>query len=521
MTDELDEEAQLALAIQMSLGHDIHAVSENPAAPERPSGPFTNATLRNCATDSPIRPLYAFLFGSSPDAKDVGRWEVAQFQFADSPNCVKWGLVQFQGGPCGVLAALQGTLLSLLFFAPLSGDFFQKLLPDDAFWSRTSSPNEESVKDCGVFVDCVKSLREKRDFGNEKFSWLSLEIRKRCLAWCLAEILDRAKPSDSSSFVLWRAEIENGAEPYLRFPEPPVNAEDFGGVVRFAYAHFSSSAPGSILSLVLSLVSTRGLDKIKYSDMDDCETPLVARFGHCSQELVNLVLTGEGTSNCFDGVQDLGEGMLLKGVGGRDAVLPVGYLSQLEAMRYLTVGNKYKFPGNPIWVLGSPNHYTTLFALDAKIAQRDVGEELKDKVTDVFRRNGGDPEGGFASVDPCLRNTLIALMQLIRPGDNGVPLLSSTEADEIFAILGMDDIFMLSNLWDCVRSRALSDAPSEAHEFSLFLYDGQFPPGPSLRELRVTKSDLPPDLAMQDDDALVDTIKTRWSEILVEVREPF
>eukprot|EP00437_Effrenium_voratum_P060365 CAMPEP_0181505410 /NCGR_PEP_ID=MMETSP1110-20121109/58038_1 /TAXON_ID=174948 /ORGANISM="Symbiodinium sp., Strain CCMP421" /LENGTH=58 /DNA_ID=CAMNT_0023634383 /DNA_START=59 /DNA_END=231 /DNA_ORIENTATION=- len=52
--------------------------------------------------------------------------------------------------------------------------------------------------------------------------------------------------------------------------------------------------------------------------MDDPSTPLIGRFGHCSQELVNLMLIGEATSNVFDGTRWLGDdpstGFRLRGV---------------------------------------------------------------------------------------------------------------------------------------------------------------------------------------------------------------
>jgi len=40
-----------------------------------------------------------------------------------------------------------------------------------------------------------------------------------------------------------------------------------------------------------SLVFTRSLDQVK-KDMDDSSATLTATFGHCTQELMNLVLSG-------------------------------------------------------------------------------------------------------------------------------------------------------------------------------------------------------------------------------------
>jgi ubiquitin carboxyl-terminal hydrolase MINDY-3/4 len=68
---------------------------------------------------------------------------------------------------------------------------------------------------------------------------------------------------------------------------------------------------------------------------------VIGQFGHCTQELMNLLLTGEASSNVFDGqipmLEDGGAGadqLMLKGVRGR---ADVGYLSQLESLRYCEV----------------------------------------------------------------------------------------------------------------------------------------------------------------------------------------
>lgn len=117
----------------------------------------------------------------------------------------------------------------------------------------------------------------------------------------------------------------------------------------------------SVLDFVVSLVASRGIETV-LDDMDDPSTPLISRFGHCSQELLNLVLIGRATSNVFDGTHDLGDGaMLLRGVTEDVYDVQVGLLSELESLRYVTVGSRYKNPTNPVWIIGSPSHYTMLF----------------------------------------------------------------------------------------------------------------------------------------------------------------
>ena len=66
---------------------------------------------------------------------------------------------------------------------------------------------------------------------------------------------------------------------------------------------------------------------------DPTNTRLTSQFGHSSQELINLSLTGHATSNVFDDVLTL-LGSLGYGIQNHPAV---GYLTQLELLRYCEV----------------------------------------------------------------------------------------------------------------------------------------------------------------------------------------
>eukprot|EP00913_Durusdinium_trenchii_P016427 g15441.t1 len=55
------------------------------------------------------------------------------------------------------------------------------------------------------------------------------------------------------------------------------------------------AGPLGVLSFLFSVLSSRTVSAVR-EDMDDSTTPLIGRFGHCSQELVNLMLIGEATS---------------------------------------------------------------------------------------------------------------------------------------------------------------------------------------------------------------------------------
>ncbi|KAM3573379.1 hypothetical protein VYU27_004620, partial [Nannochloropsis oceanica] len=138
-------------------------------------------------------------------------------------------------------------------------------------------------------------------------------------------------------------------------------------------------SPAGVLLFIYSLLLTRG-SSLSRGDTDDPEqTTLTGRFGHCSQELLNLLLMGRATSNVFDGDKELGDsGLKLRGVSSRATI---GYLTHLEALRYVQVGSHYKTPHVPIWVVGSSSHFTVLFALEkARRAREGTILEIKERL---------------------------------------------------------------------------------------------------------------------------------------------
>ena len=81
---------------------------------------------------------------------------------------------------------------------------------------------------------------------------------------------------------------------------------------------------------------------------------------------MNLLLIGRAHSNVFNGTEIVagggGEGaedLALRGIPSRAAV---GFLSLFEAFGYLRVGDFYKLPSVPIWVVSSESHYSVLLA---------------------------------------------------------------------------------------------------------------------------------------------------------------
>ncbi|KAL8164823.1 UNVERIFIED_CONTAM: putative ubiquitin carboxyl-terminal hydrolase MINDY-4, partial [Gekko kuhli] len=79
------------------------------------------------------RDLKTLLFGSGLGCFSE-EWKIQSFAFSDVPE-LKYGIVQKKGGPCGVLAAVQGCVLRHLIFGDSSrnsGDPCSNLRPPEA-----------------------------------------------------------------------------------------------------------------------------------------------------------------------------------------------------------------------------------------------------------------------------------------------------------------------------------------------------------------------------------------------------
>lgn len=121
---------------------------------------------------------------------------------------------------------------------------------------------------------------------------------------------------------------------------------------------------------------------------------LTAQFGHSSQELINLLLTGQATTNIFDNTMTLGGSLECHGIQSQPSI---GYLSQLEALRYCSVGDYYKLPKNPVWVIGSTSHFSVLFG-SKECLKESQSDLLLEQCRRAFKSVEGAEENGFIPV---------------------------------------------------------------------------------------------------------------------------
>ncbi|XP_026190802.1 ubiquitin carboxyl-terminal hydrolase MINDY-3 [Cyclospora cayetanensis] len=412
-----------------------------------------------------LRELLLLLVGEGSErqiaAEDFSRWMDHPIAFvAEWPKalrsctaltgsgawgCREWGLAQVHGGPCGVLAALQCFVLRSLLFSSARARRCQRHL---------HQPKQRARQGLRGLYPCAL-------------------LRQHALAEAVSAVLFQC--TDTSVYTV--AVVSCGPSPATRsaasaadmdamqcYTREIVGVEE---VMRFYAAHYRVllSAPGAALSLLASVVLTRGPRKVR-NDMDPPARPLLGVYGHCAQEALNLLLQGAASSNVCDGSALLGEASL----GGALKRPVVGFLSEMEVLRYCEVGSRFKSPRLPLWVIGSGNHYTALFATDPAAA-----ELPSDALTEAEAR------WAFELADPG-RSLLLQrgdIPQVLR----ALGLSESYEsripsADEV--VLYTDWLHWYKG-YKANQAITNSTSPVEPPEaFHVFLYDGQIPPGPGV-----------------------------------------
>ncbi|CAI0562727.1 unnamed protein product [Linum tenue] len=338
--------------------------------------------------------LFTMVFGTGVSKGILAQWSNQGIRFSSDPE-TSMGLVQHEGGPCGVLATIQAFVLKYILFFPHE---VGKVGP-----SKHQNPGSGR-------------LSKTRYVASNNFSMLTEDGRARALVKSMSEILflcgsgdraviatlnntDNGKESSSKDEIIAKALESLSIE----------SASDLQKVLRVdtftneasALQRLQDTIPvfrsrmGALLFLISALLS-RGLDNVQ-SDRDDPSLPLVtAPFGHASQEIVNLLLCGQAVANVFDGRMDLGGGMFLKGISSG---VEVGFLTLLESLNFCKVGHHLKTPKWPIWVIGSESHYTVLFALDTSVQDENELEQRESQIRKAFDSQDQSGGGGFISLE--------------------------------------------------------------------------------------------------------------------------
>lgn len=347
-------------------------------------------------TEAEANELFAMVFGAEVSRGILAQWSNQGIRFSSDPE-TSMGLVQHEGGPCGVLAAIQAFVLKYLLFFP-----------------------EELGKVANALQPLAsRSLSKSRYVPSNNFSSHTEEAKTRALIKSMGEILFVCG-SNKSAVIATLSVIGENIEESEGSPKDEIIAKvleglsvesalDLQKVLRVntytsqasAYQKLEAMIPvfrsrmGAMLFLISALLS-RGMDSVQ-SDRDDPSLPLVtAPFGHASQEIVNLLLCGQAVPNVFDGRMDLGGGLSLKGIS---RTVEVGFLTLLESLNFCKVGQNLKCPKWPIWVIGSESHYTVLFSLDTSVQDENELEQRESQIRKAFDAQDQSGGGGFISVE--------------------------------------------------------------------------------------------------------------------------
>uniref|UniRef100_A0ABK0M8D8 Ubiquitin carboxyl-terminal hydrolase MINDY n=1 Tax=Rattus norvegicus TaxID=10116 RepID=A0ABK0M8D8_RAT len=290
---------------------------------------------------------------SSPGLSDTifCRWTQG-FVFSDSEGSA---LEQFEGGPCAVIAPVQAFLLKKLLFSS-----------EKSSW-RDCSEDEQKELLCHTLCDILESACDSSG-SYCMVSWLRGRTTE-----------DAARISGSPA----QSSCQVGHSSALAVEE--LGFERFHALIQ---------------TCVADVCTSRGIENIKNS-IEDANEPLIDPvYGHGSQSLINLLLTGHAVSNVWDGDREC-SGMQLLGIHEQATV---GFLTLMEALRYCKVGSYLKSPKFPIWIVGSETHLTVFFAKDMALVAPEAPSEQARRVFQTY-----DPEDNGFIADTLLEDVMKAL----------------------------------------------------------------------------------------------------------------
>ncbi|NXP12984.1 MINY4 hydrolase, partial [Thinocorus orbignyianus] len=291
--------------------------------------------------------LKNLLFGSSLSCFSE-EWKIQSFTFNNTPQ-LKYGIVQKKGGPCGVLAAVQACVLQQLIFAD-------------------SNRNKDTR--------CLQP---------------SEVHRTKCLTMAIADILWRAGGNEKAIVAL----------PSGRQQFTPVGKYKADGILETLILHSATryedlivllqqnihqfeTGPCGCILLTVSVILSRSINLVR-NDFDVLTNRLIGSHGYCTQELVNLLLTGKAVSNVFNNVIELDSGngniTILKGITSRS---DIGLLSLFEHYDVCQVGCYLKTPKYPIWLVCSESHFSVLFCLEKDL----LGDWKTERRFDLYYYDG-------------------------------------------------------------------------------------------------------------------------------------
>uniref|UniRef100_A0A4W3HPA0 Ubiquitin carboxyl-terminal hydrolase MINDY n=1 Tax=Callorhinchus milii TaxID=7868 RepID=A0A4W3HPA0_CALMI len=247
------------------------------------------------------------------------------------------------------------------------------------------------------------------------------EERKNFFCLTLCEILETARLKHSSPFCLVTLPRDRKQEGHASISDQPESSQGSEEEQLFFYLiHFRKRTYANVTELkeavfdqystwrnrfgvllfLYSVILTKGIANVR-NEIEDTAEPLIDPvYGHGSQSLINLLLTGYAVLNVWDGDREC-SGMKLHGIRNQATV---GFLTLMESLRYCKVGGFLKSPKFPIWILGSETHLTVFFAKEMSLVAPESPWEQARRVFQTY-----DPEDNGFIPDTLLEDVMRAL----------------------------------------------------------------------------------------------------------------
>lgn len=339
--------------------------------------------------DELLKNIKTLLWGSTVKEDVFKRWAQGFYFSIDEPTA----LVQREGGPCAVIAAVQAFILK------------QLLLESDVITWKTI----KAEKCDQLFVKAMTEIiSQAANIQDPKYTVVHVNDSNGFVSSKEGTDSKSAEPNPAQDIsegsqinetqVAKQASLESEAfHSQLRiFTTSSIDdVEDFFteriGMLKDQYG---------ILLLLYTVMCTKGVSEICFEMSDPAEPMIDSTYGYGSQSLINLMLTGRAVSHVWDHDQDI-SGLKLRGIDKQNTL---GFLTLLEHLRYCEVGTFLKSPSHPIWVLGSDTHLTVLFSTEKRLVSPETPSEQARR---IFKRF--DPEGNNFIAANLLQDVLAEL----------------------------------------------------------------------------------------------------------------
>lgn len=306
------------------------------------------------------------LWGNGVKEEVFARWSQG-FVFSEHEATA---LIQHEGGPCAVIAPVQAFLLKHALFC-----------------SEEASENLDVSEELAISFLIHGLIEMLLQLSTERYIIVTLDKGFRTAAISDSNGSTGSVESEAGSTNPKRARMDKeNFHSYLRCHEC-ADAEQLKACVKEKISSFTSDY--GVLLFLYSVVLSKGIEQIKNEVEDPNEALIDGTYGHGSQSLINLLLTGRAVSNVWDNDKEI-SGLKMRGIQKQSYI---GFLTLLEHLRYCEVGWFLKNPKCPIWLLASETHLTVLFSKEKGIVFPATQEVTAKQIFQRFDHEGN----GFIS----------------------------------------------------------------------------------------------------------------------------